>query len=102
MNPNINVTLFCNHVRTLIGKGNQGKEFTPTHVEVDGENSLTVTGTCPDYNDEEDEISIDWVDDCYYWVDFTRCTPLGPDVEQAYDTLTNYIGRLAKATCSIN
>ena len=87
--------LMFNHIRS--NYGTEGKEFTPTHVEMGKDGFLIITGTCPEFNNEEDEICVEWIDGAYYWVDFDRCTPIGPTVEQAYDTLLNYIGRIAKA-----
>jgi len=88
--------LMFNHIRS--NYGTEGKEFTPTHVEMGKDGFLMITGTCPEFNNEEDEICVEWIDGAYYWVDFNRCTPIGPTVEQAYDTLLNYIGRIAQAT----
>ena len=88
--------LMFNHIRS--NYGTEGKEFTPTHVEMGKDGFLIITGTCPEFNNEEDEICVEWIDGAYYWVDFDRCTPIGPTVEQAYDTLLNYIGRIAQAT----
>jgi len=88
--------LMFNHIRS--NYGTEGKEFTPTHVEMGKDGFLMITGTCPEFNNEEDEICVEWIDGAYYWVDFDRCTPIGPTVEQAYDTLLNYIGRIAQAT----
>ena len=90
--------LMFNHIRS--NYGTEGKEFTPTHVEMGKDGFLMITGTCPEFNNEEDEICVEWIDGAYYWVDFDRCTPIGPTVEQAYDTLLNYIGRIAQATSS--
>lgn len=88
--------LMFNHIRS--NYGTEGREFTPTHVEMGRDGFLMITGTCPEFNNEEDEICVEWIDGAYYWVDFDRCTPIGPTVEQAYDTLLNYIGRIAQAT----
>ena len=88
--------LMFNHIRS--NYGTEGREFTPTHVEMGKDGFLIITGTCPEFNNEEDEICVEWIDGAYYWVDFNRCTPIGPTVEQAYDTLLNYIGRIAQAT----
>lgn len=88
--------LMFNHIRS--NYGTEGKEFTPTHVEMGKDGFLMITGTCPEFNNEEDEICVEWIDGAYYWVDFDRCTPIGPTVEQAYDTLLNYTGRIAQAT----
>jgi len=88
--------LMFTHIRN--NYGTQGKEFTPTHVEIGKDGFLMITGTCPEFNNEEDEICVEWIDGAYYWVDFNRCTPIGSTVEQAYDTLLNYIGRIAQAT----
>ena len=88
--------LMFNHIRS--NYGTEGLEFTPTHVEMGKDGFLIITGTCPEFNNEEDEICVEWIDGAYYWVDFDRCTPIGPTVEQAYDTLLNYIGRIAQAT----
>ena len=88
--------LMFNHIRS--NYGTEGREFTPTHVEMGKDGFLMITGTCPEFNNEEDEICVEWIDGAYYWVDFDRCTPIGPTVEQAYDTLLNYIGRIAQAT----
>jgi len=88
--------LMFNHIRS--NYGTEGREFTPTHVEMGKDGFLMITGTCPEFNNEEDEICVEWIDGAYYWVDFNRCTPIGPTVEQAYDTLLNYIGRIAQAT----
>ena len=88
--------LMFNHIRS--NYGTEGKEFTPTHVEMGKDGFLIITGTCPEFNNEEDEICVEWIDGAYYWVDFDRCTPIGPTVEQAYDTLLNYTGRIAQAT----
>ena len=88
--------LMFNHIRS--NYGTEGREFTPTHVEMGKDGFLIITGTCPEFNNEEDEICVEWIDGAYYWVDFDRCTPIGPTVEQAYDTLLNYIGRIAQAT----
>ena len=88
--------LMFNHIRS--NYGTEGREFTPTHVEMGKDGFLMITGTCPEFNNEEDEICVEWIDGAYYWVDFNRCTPIGPTVEQAYDILLNYIGRIAQAT----
>lgn len=95
-NHSVETILFCDHIRRNIGTC--GKEFTPTSAKVLDENTVIVSGTCPEFNNEEDEICVEWIEGAYYWVDFDRCTPIGPTVEQAYDILLNYIGRIAQAT----
>jgi len=87
--------LMFNHIRS--NYGTEGKEFTPTHVEMGKDGFLMITGTCPEFNNEEDEICVEWCPTgCFKWVDMDGNTPLGPSVEEAYDAMVNYIGRLAK------
>ena len=100
MTPDIHITLLVNHIRTLRHKGYMGEEFVPVSCDV-GVNEVLVTGTCPKYNDEEDDIYVEWNNGCYYWADFDRYTPLGNTVVEAYDTLVNYIGRIAMATSEV-
>jgi hypothetical protein len=87
-----NIKEFYDHVQQQLGTA--GKEFTPTHAELQKDGFLVITGTCPEFNNEEDEICVEWCPTgCFKWVDMDGNTPL---VEEAYDTMVNYIGRLAK------
>lgn len=98
----MSIVNFSNHVRNLADEGNVGKEFTPISVRSLGDSCVVVDGTCPEYNGEKDEICVEWNNGCYYWVDFDRFTPIGSTAEAAYDTMINYIGRIAKVTSNFN
>jgi len=96
-----NIKEFYDHVQQQLGI--EGLEFTPTQVEKLDETTIIVTGTCPDYGDAEDEVCVEWCPTgCFKWVDMDGNTPLGPSVEEAYDTMVNYIGRLAKTKRAVS
>ena len=95
-NMSVHHNLLLTHIHNNYGKC--GKEFTPIDAEMQKDGLLLVVGTCPEFNNIEDEICIDYVGGYYYWVDMDNCIPIGPTVEEAYDTLTNYIFRIQQTT----
>ncbi|HIE84073.1 MAG TPA: hypothetical protein EYQ00_09610 [Dehalococcoidia bacterium] len=79
--------------------GAVGEDFSPNGVSMVGDDGVRVFGSCPKFDNEQDELFIESRSDGYYWVDFTHSTYLGRTVLESYQVMIDQLELVKKTDC---